>query len=131
METIDDDAAYAACASRDTRWDGRVYLGVTSTGVYCRPSCPARMPHPHHCRFFRTAASAATAGFRACRRCRPDTLPGHRAPGAPDGTAQRALTMIAAGVVDVSGVSGLAAGLGISERHLHRILVAELGTTAL
>lgn len=131
VETIDDDAAYAACASRDTRWDGRVYLGVTSTGVYCRPSCPARMPHPHHCRFFRTAASAATAGFRACRRCRPDTLPGHRAPGAPDGTAQRALTMIAAGVVDVSGVSGLAAGLGISERHLHRILVAELGTTAL
>ncbi|MGC5614940.1 DNA-3-methyladenine glycosylase 2 family protein [Georgenia sp. Z1491] len=128
---IDDAAAYAACSARDPRWDGRVYLGVTSTGVYCRPSCPARMPRRENCRFFRTAASAATAGFRACRRCRPDTLPGRRAPGESPELVERALAMIAGGVVDEVGVPGLAARLGLQERRLHRMLTAELGAGAL
>ncbi|MGC5629246.1 DNA-3-methyladenine glycosylase 2 family protein [Georgenia sp. Z1344] len=131
MDPIDDTAAYAACRSRDTRWDGRVYLGVTSTGVYCRPSCPARMPRPENCRFFRTASSAATAGFRACRRCRPDTLPGRRAPGETSVLVGRALEMIGAGVVDEAGVPGLAARLGLTERRLHRLLTGELGASAL
>lgn len=126
---LDPAVAYAACAARDTRWDGRVYLGVTSTGVYCRPSCPARMPRPENCRFFVTAASAATAGFRACRRCRPDALPGHRDLDASTQLVDRALRAIRDGVVDEVGVDGLAARLGVTPRHLHRLVVAELGTS--
>jgi AraC family transcriptional regulator of adaptative response / DNA-3-methyladenine glycosylase II len=126
---LDPSVAYAACAARDTRWDGRVYLGVTSTGVYCRPSCPARMPRPENCRFFVTAASAATAGFRACRRCRPDALPGHRDLDASTQLVDRALRAIRDGVVDEVGVDGLAARLGVTPRHLHRLVVGELGTS--
>lgn len=127
----DFDACYRAVASRDRRFDGRFVTAVTSTGIYCRPSCPARTPRRANVRFYRVAAAAEAAGFRACRRCRPDT-----APGSPDwdvraDLASRALQLLASGVVDGEGVSGLASRLAVSERHLHRQLRAEVGATAL
>ncbi|WP_022928268.1 DNA-3-methyladenine glycosylase 2 family protein [Patulibacter americanus] len=118
---------YAAVQSRDRRFDGRFYTAVTSTGIYCRPSCPARTPQPQNVRFYPTAAAAQQAGFRACMRCRPEV-----SPGAPEwdlvaDVAGRAMRLIGDGEVDRTGVPGLAARLGYSERQLHRVLVAQLG----
>jgi AraC family transcriptional regulator of adaptative response / DNA-3-methyladenine glycosylase II len=121
------DACYAAVQSRDARFDGWFVTAVTSTGIYCRPSCPARTPGPTRVRFYPTAAAAQVAGFRACKRCRPDASPGSPAWNLRADTVARAMRLIADGVVDREGVGGLARRLGYSERHLHRILVAELG----
>ncbi|HEU4675624.1 MAG TPA: AlkA N-terminal domain-containing protein [Motilibacteraceae bacterium] len=118
---------YRAAAGRDPRWDGRLYLAVTSTGIYCRPSCPARTPRPENCRFYPTAAAAVAAGFRACRRCRPDALPGSRHWDGRGDLAARAVRLIREGAVDEVGVAGVARRLAVSERHLHRVLVAEVG----
>jgi AraC family transcriptional regulator of adaptative response / DNA-3-methyladenine glycosylase II len=123
----DPQQCYRFMRSRDTRYDGQFYVGVTSTRIYCRPSCPARMPLFEHCRFFATAAAALGAGFRACKRCRPDV-----SPGSPDWVARadlvaRAMRLIADGVVDRGGVPALAARLGYSTRQLQRALVDELG----
>jgi AraC family transcriptional regulator of adaptative response / DNA-3-methyladenine glycosylase II len=123
----DADACYRVVSSRDPRWDGRLYLGVLSTGVYCRPSCPARTPRAENCRYYPSAAAAVAAGFRACRRCRPDALPGSREDDHRGDLAARALRLIRDGEVDAGGVGGLAARLHVSERHLHRVLVAEVG----
>jgi AraC family transcriptional regulator, regulatory protein of adaptative response / DNA-3-methyladenine glycosylase II len=123
----DPDACYRAVSSRDSRFDGRLYLGVRSTGVYCRPSCPARTPRPENCRYYPSAAAAVAAGFRACRRCRPDALPGSRDDDHRADLAARALRLIRDGEVDAAGVGGLAARLHVSERHLHRVLVGEVG----
>ncbi len=129
METIstDFDLCYRAICSRDPRFDGRIFTAVTTTGIYCRPICPAPTPHAHHVRFYSCAAAAEAAGFRACRRCHPEA-----SPGSPEWTLRadlvaRALRMIVDGVVDTEGVAGLAARLVVSERHLHRELVAEVG----
>lgn len=122
------DTFYRAVTSRDARFDGRFFTGVLTTGIYCRPICPARTPKRENVRFFRVAAAAEAAGFRTCRRCRPD-----KAPGSPDwdvraDLAGRALRLIADGACDQEdGVSALASTLAVSERHLHRVLVAELG----
>lgn len=124
-------ACYRAVSSRDDRWDGRLFLGVVSTGVYCRPSCPARTPLERHCRYYASAAAAVAAGFRACRRCRPDAVPGTRDHDHRGDLAARALRLIRDGVVDEAGVGGLAARLHVSERHLHRVLLAEVGVGAL
>ncbi len=124
---LDFDACYRAIAGRDARWDGRIYLGVSSTGIYCRPSCPARKPKPEHCRFFPSAAACVAAGFRACKRCRPEAVPGTRDWDARGDLAARAVRRIRDGAVDAVGVSGLARELAVSERHLHRVLVAEVG----
>jgi AraC family transcriptional regulator of adaptative response / DNA-3-methyladenine glycosylase II len=123
----DFDRCYRAVQSRDRRFDGRFVTAVTSTGIYCRPSCPAQTPKPRNVRFYRVAAAAQAAGFRACRRCRPDA-----APGSPDwdvraDLAARALRLIADGAVDQAGVSGVAGRLAVSERHLHRVLLDEVG----
>lgn len=123
----DFERCYRFLQSRDARYDGVFFAAVTSTRVYCRPSCPARLPKPENVRFFRTAAGAQEAGFRACKRCRPDA-----APGSPDwnkraDVASRALRLITDGVVDRQGVGGLAERLRFSERHLRRILQGELG----
>jgi AraC family transcriptional regulator, regulatory protein of adaptative response / DNA-3-methyladenine glycosylase II len=123
----DPDRCYAAVTSRDPRFDGWFVVGVTSTGIYCRPSCPARTPLRVNVRFFATSASAQAAGFRACRRCRPDASPGSPAWDQRADLVGRAMRLIADGVVDRDGVAGLARRLGYSERHLHRQLVAELG----
>ncbi|MGE4428544.1 MAG: bifunctional transcriptional activator/DNA repair enzyme AdaA, partial [Solirubrobacteraceae bacterium] len=118
---------YAVVRSRDRRFDGRFFTAVTSTGIYCRPSCPARTPLRRNVRFYVTAAAAQQAGFRACRRCRPEVVPG--APEWDHGAdvAARAMRLIADGEVDRGGVSALASRLGYSERQLHRTLVERLG----
>ena len=123
----DAESCYRVVSSRDQRWDGRLFLGVVTTGVYCRPSCPARTPLRANCRYFATSAAAVAAGFRACRRCRPDALPGTRDDDARADLAARALRLIRDGAVDEQGVGGVAGRLHVSERHLHRVLVAEVG----
>jgi AraC family transcriptional regulator of adaptative response / DNA-3-methyladenine glycosylase II len=124
---LDDDACYRAVAARDSRFDGRFFTGVLTTGIYCRPSCPSRTPLRRNVRFYATAAAAVAAGFRACRRCRPDALPGSRDWDHRGDLVARALRLVAAGAVDDDGVAGLARRLSVSERHLHRSLVAEVG----
>jgi AraC family transcriptional regulator, regulatory protein of adaptative response / DNA-3-methyladenine glycosylase II len=125
--TAEQDTWYRAVEARDARFDGQVFTAVLTTGIYCRPSCPSRTPLRHNVRFYPSAAAAVAAGFRACRRCRPDALPGSRAWDHRGDLVARALRLIAAGEVDEHGVSGLAARLNVSERHLHRSLVAEVG----
>ena len=123
----DHEQCYRAVQSRDPRFDGWFFGAVTSTGIYCRPSCPARTPKPQNMRFYATAAAAQLAGFRACKRCRPDATPGSPEWNLRADLVGRAMRLIADGVVDREGVSGLARRLGYSERHLHRQLVAEVG----
>ncbi|WP_235854462.1 DNA-3-methyladenine glycosylase 2 family protein [Nonomuraea aridisoli] len=124
---VDEEAVYAAMRSRDPRFDGWFYVAVTTTGIYCRPSCPAVMPHRRNVRLFPTAAAAQVNGFRACKRCRPDAAPGSPEWNARGDLVARAMRLIADGLVDREGVAGLAARLGYSERHLHRLLTAEVG----
>jgi AraC family transcriptional regulator of adaptative response / DNA-3-methyladenine glycosylase II len=123
----DQDRCYRAVVSRDKRFDGVFYTGVLTTGIYCRPSCPAVTPKRRNVRFFVSAAAAQAAGLRACKRCRPDTTPGSPEWDVRADVAGRAMRLINDGVVERAGVSGLAARLGYSERQLHRVLVAELG----
>ena len=123
----DPEAMYRAVSSRDRRFDGRFVLGVTTTGIYCRPSCPARTPRPQNIRYFALPAAAVAAGFRACKRCQPDAVPGGRNWDHRADLASRALRLVANGAVDESGVAGLAAQLSVSERHLNRTLVEEVG----
>ncbi|MEU4225711.1 AlkA N-terminal domain-containing protein [Nonomuraea sp. NPDC026600] len=124
---MDADNLYAVLRSRDRRFDGRFFVGVATTGVYCRPSCPAAMPKPENLRLYPSAAAAQQAGHRACKRCRPDAAPGSPEWNLRADVAGRAMRLIADGLVDREGVSGLAARLGYSERQLHRLLLAELG----
>ena len=124
---LDHDTCYRAVSSRDERFDGIFFTAVTSTGIYCRPSCPARTPRRETVRFYRSAAEAQAAGFRACRRCRPDVSPGSPEWNYRADLAGRAMRLVADGVVDRDGVSGLAARLGYSERQVHRTLVEEVG----
>ncbi|MCC3768944.1 bifunctional transcriptional activator/DNA repair enzyme AdaA, partial [Streptomyces sp. UNOC14_S4] len=124
---LDFDSCYRAMASRDTRFDGAFVVAVTSTGVYCRPVCGARTPKPANCRFFKVPAAAEAAGFRACRRCRPETAPTSPEWNVRGDLVARALRLIAGGTVDEVGVAGLARQLAVSARHLHRQLVAEVG----
>ncbi len=125
---VDDfEQCYRAVRSRDPRFDGWFYTAVRSTGIYCRPSCPAVTPKATNVTFHATAASAQSAGFRACLRCRPDATPGSPEWNVRADLVGRAMRLIADGVVDREGVGGLAQRLHYSERHLHRQLVAELG----
>ncbi|MEU5905772.1 AlkA N-terminal domain-containing protein [Micromonospora sp. NPDC047527] len=124
---MDFERCYRAVDSRDQRFDGWFYTGVTSTGIYCRPSCPATTPKRQNVRFFPSAAAAQGAGLRACRRCRPDAAPGSPEWDARADVVGRAMRLIADGVVDRDGVPGLAARLGYTERHLHRMLHTEMG----
>ncbi|WP_246248448.1 bifunctional transcriptional activator/DNA repair enzyme AdaA, partial [Micromonospora maritima] len=124
---LDFERCYRAVDSRDPRFDGWFYTGVTSTGIYCRPSCPAMTPKRQNVRFFPSAAAAQGAGLRACRRCRPDAAPGSPQWDVRADVVGRAMRLIADGVVDRDGVPGLASRLGYTERHLHRMLRAELG----
>ncbi|MFJ8688151.1 DNA-3-methyladenine glycosylase 2 family protein [Micromonospora wenchangensis] len=124
---LDFERCYRAVDSRDQRFDGWFYTGVTSTGIYCRPSCPAITPKRRNVRFFPSAAAAQGAGLRACRRCRPDAAPGSPQWDVRADVVGRAMRLIADGVVDRDGVPGLAARLGYTQRHLHRMLRAELG----
>ncbi|MEV6925987.1 AlkA N-terminal domain-containing protein [Dactylosporangium sp. NPDC051485] len=124
---LDFETCRKAATSRDSRFDGVFVTAVKSTKIYCRPSCPAITPRPENVTFLPTAAAAQREGYRACLRCRPDA-----APGSPDWDVRgdvvgRAMRLIADGVVDRDGVPGLADRLGYTERHLHRMLTAEVG----
>jgi AraC family transcriptional regulator of adaptative response / DNA-3-methyladenine glycosylase II len=126
---IDDpDRCYQAAHSKDARFDGVFFIGVTSTGIYCRPSCPARTPKRQNVRFYATAASAQQAGFRACLRCRPDATPGSPEWNMRADVVARAMRLIRDGIVDREGVDGLARRLGYSVRQLNRVITAEVGT---
>ncbi len=123
----DFDRCYQAAQSRDPRFDGWFFTAVTSTGIYCRPSCPAMTPKRENVRFYPSAAAAQQAGFRACKRCRPDAAPGSPEWNGRADVVARAMRLIADGVVDRAGVPGLACRLGYSVRQLQRMLVAEVG----
>ncbi|HWI12143.1 MAG TPA: Ada metal-binding domain-containing protein, partial [Burkholderiaceae bacterium] len=134
---LDSHAAYRVITARDARFDGRLFVGVTSTGIYCRPICRVRTPRERNCRFFATPAQAEAAAFRPCMKCRPEI-----APGAPHAwtvmDASRTLARQAADALDAQAASGDAASLvlvagrlGVSDRHLRRIFQAEHGVTPL
>jgi AraC family transcriptional regulator of adaptative response / DNA-3-methyladenine glycosylase II len=118
---------YRAIDGRDTRFDGQFYTAVRTTGIYCRPSCPARTPKASNVTFFETSAAAHDAGYRACKRCLPEAVPGTPAWNLRQDIAGRAMRLISDGVVTRDGVNGLAARLGYSSRQLNRILTQELG----
>ncbi len=124
----DPDRCYQAAQSKDARFDGWFFCAVTSTGIYCRPSCPARTPKRENMRFYATAAAAQQAGFRACLRCRPDATPGSPEWNVRADVVARAMRLIRDGVVDREGVEGLAGRLAYSTRQLNRLITAEVGT---
>ncbi|MBU2698685.1 MULTISPECIES: AlkA N-terminal domain-containing protein [Pimelobacter] len=126
-ESLDFERCYTAVQSRDRRFDGVFYTAVRTTGIYCRPSCPARTPASRNVSFHRTAAAAQSAGYRACKRCLPDATPGSPEWNLAATVAGRAMRLIADGVVDREGVEGLATRLGYTSRHLGRLLTTELG----
>ena len=124
---MDDEQRWRAVQGQDPRFDGWFVLGVLTTGIYCRPSCPARTPKRENARFHASAAAAQASGLRACKRCRPDASPGTPAWDGRSDLAARAARLIADGVVDREGVDGLGTRLGYSRRQVERALVAELG----
>jgi AraC family transcriptional regulator of adaptative response / DNA-3-methyladenine glycosylase II len=123
----DHERCYRAVQSRDARFDGVFYTAVRTTGIYCRPSCPAVTPRVQNVTLYATAAAAQDAGFRACRRCRPDTTPGSPEWDVRADAVGRAMRLIGDGVVEREGVEGLAARLGYSQRHVNRMLTQQLG----
>ena len=124
---MDFEQRYRAIDARDPRFDGQFYTAVRSTGIYCRPSCPARTPRRENVHFYPTSAAAHEAGYRACKRCLPEAVPGTPEWNLRSDVAARAMRLIADGVVNRGGVELLAAQLGYSVRQLNRILLAELG----
>ncbi|HEV8560113.1 MAG TPA: AlkA N-terminal domain-containing protein [Actinophytocola sp.] len=124
---IDLEQGYRAVTARDARFDGQFILAVRTTGIYCRPSCPAITPKRRNVEFYPTAAAAQQAGYRACRRCLPDAVPGSPEWNLRADLAGRAMRLISDGIVEREGVPGLARRVGYSERHLTRVLTTELG----
>ncbi|MFT3816066.1 MAG: AlkA N-terminal domain-containing protein [Rubrivivax sp.] len=131
MELLDRRTCYRALLARDARFDGHVFVAVTTTGVYCRPVCPTRPPKFENCRFFASAAAAQAAGFRPCLRCRPEIAPDVAGRRGPAATVGRALALIAEGALDGrdAGVEALAARLGIGGRQLRRLFQRQLGAS--
>src|SRR6186713_3684331 len=125
----EDRRLYKALAARDPRFDGVFFVGITSTGIYCRPICPARVSYPERRRFFLSAAAAERAGYRPCLRCRPELAPGRAVCDAVSRLARAAASRIAAGALNGRGVAELARELGVGERHLRRVLEREMGVS--
>ncbi len=126
---LDHDACYRAIVTRDARFDGRLYIGVRTTGIYCRPICPARTPKRENVSFYPTAAAAQEAGFRPCLRCRPENSPDLAAWNGTSNTVKRALTLIGEGAMDGETVAHLAEQLGVGARHLRRLFQQHLGAS--
>ena len=126
---LDPDACYRALAAHDPRFDGRFFVGVSSTGIYCLPVCNVRMPRRENCLFFPSAAAAEVAGYRPCLRCRPELAPGHASVDASERLARGAVNLIENGVLDDGGIEALAARVGVTSRHLRRIFEAEYGVS--
>ena len=129
MEDLDHDACYRAVSSRDARFDGRIFTGVKTTGIYCRPICPARTPKSENVVFYPSAAAAQEAGFRPCLRCRPETAPDLGAWRGTSNTVSRALSLIEMGALDEADVETLAGRLGVGERQLRRLFGRHLGAS--
>ena len=127
MPPLDEDHCYSVVQSRDRRFDGWFVTAVRTTGIYCRPSCPAITPRRTNVEFHHTAAAAQQHGFRACKRCRPDASPGSPEWNLRQDVVGRAMRLIADGAIERNGVPGLAKQLGYSERHLNRVMTDELG----
>ena len=128
---LDFAAQYEAFRRRDPSWDGVVFVAVKTTGVYCRPVCPARTPLARNVRFYRSAAAAEHAGFRPCLRCRPETAPFCPAWKGTRTTVERALALIDEGALDQGDVNQLAQRLGVGPRHLSRLFSEHLGASPL
>jgi AraC family transcriptional regulator of adaptative response / DNA-3-methyladenine glycosylase II len=126
---MDHDACYRVFSTRDARFDGRLFVAVKTTGIYCRPICPARTPKRENVVFFPSAAAAQEAGFRPCLRCRPEISPDLRSWRGTSNTVSRALALIEAGAMDAGGVEALAERLGVGERHLRRLFNQQLGAS--
>jgi AraC family transcriptional regulator of adaptative response / DNA-3-methyladenine glycosylase II len=126
---MDIQAYERARLARDARFDGRFFIGVTTTGIYCRPICPAPSPKPQNVRYYLSAAAAAEAGFRPCLRCRPEASPGTPAWLGASASVSRALKLIAESALDDDGVENLAERLGMGSRHLRRLFLRYLGAT--
>lgn len=127
--TLDEDACYQAMISRDPRFDGHFYIAVKTTGVYCRPVCPAPDPRRQNVRFLPSAAAAEREGFRPCLRCRPESAPGTAAWQGSSHTVTRALKLIETGFLDEGSVVELAEHLGVTARHLRRLFEKHLGAS--
>ena len=126
---LDPRACYRALCTRDARFDGRLFVGVRTTGIYCRPVCPARTPKREHVQFFPTAAAAHEAGFRPCLRCRPETAPDLAAWRGTSNTVARALALLEMGGLDEADLESLASRLGVGERQLRRLFRQHLGAS--
>ncbi|HTE14409.1 MAG TPA: DNA-3-methyladenine glycosylase 2 family protein, partial [Burkholderiales bacterium] len=124
---LNPDSCYQAVRSHDARFDGRFFTGVTSTRIYCRPVCPARVPKRENCRFFPSAAAAESAGFRPCLRCRPELAPGNASVDATQRLAQAAASLIEDGIATGNGLAHIAGQLKVSDRHLRRVFEAQFG----
>jgi AraC family transcriptional regulator of adaptative response / DNA-3-methyladenine glycosylase II len=131
LDGLDPDACFAAHRSRDPRFDGRFFVAVTSTRIYCRTICPARSARRENLRYYACAAAAEEAGFRPCRRCRPETAPGSPAWLGASATVGRALRLIDEGLLDAQDVEGLAARVGLGARHLRRLFDRHVGASPL
>ena len=128
VTALDRDACWRAHRARDARFDGRFYTAVLSTGIYCRPICPARTPRPEHCAYYPSAAAAQAAGFRPCLRCRPELAPGVAGWRGTANTVARALALIAAGAWgEADDVDALAERVGVGGRHLRRLFARHVG----
>lgn len=129
MATTEKEIFERARLARDARFDGRFYIGVRTTGIYCRPICPANPPRSENVTFYPTAAAAAEAGYRPCLRCRPETAPGTPAWSGTSATVRRGLKLIAGGALESDSVEGLSDRLGVSSRHLRRLFRKHLGAS--
>lgn len=127
LNPLDEKACYAAFAAHDARFDGRVYVCVASTGIYCRPVCRVRMPREANCTFQPSAAAAEAAGFRPCRKCRPELAPGYAPVDATARLARQACLLIEDDGFRDRGIPALADALGVSDRHLRRVFEREFG----
>ncbi|WP_255581693.1 DNA-3-methyladenine glycosylase 2 family protein [Cupriavidus sp. AU9028] len=129
--SLDPDTCYRAIVSHDRRFDGRFFVGVSSTGIYCRPICAVRTPKRENCTFFPTAAAAEKQGYRPCLRCRPELAPGHALSELSGRLAQAAARLIEEGFLADADLPALAARIGVTDRHLRRLFQAQYGVTPL
>lgn len=127
--TLDAATCYRALRARDARFDGRFFVAVSSTRIYCRPICTVKPPRPEHCRFYPSAAAAEVAGFRPCLRCRPELAPGNASVDATTRVAQAAASLIEDRTLEAEGLAAIAGRLGITDRHLRRAFSAEFGVS--
>src|SRR5215475_2380161 len=127
--TLNPSTCYRALRARDARFDGRFFVAVSSTRIYCRPVCTVKPPRLENCRFYPSAAEAEAAGYRPCLRCRPELAPGNASFDASDRIARSAASLIEEGLLEEGGVDAIAERLGVTGRHLRRVFQTEFGVS--